>query len=214
MLLNGVNIINGVNTDVGKTFITCKMISQNKTKGKKINAIKPIISGFNPQSPETSDAGRILEALGEEINLKNITRYFLKIPASPNIAAEIEGIFMEYEEIFNFCTENIEKSLNEKGQILIEMSGGLCSPLTQEKTMLDLTADLTNKYKNICKNFLVTSNYLGSISHTISACKIFEFDEIIFNPFPISEHDDLILKTLQNFLTLNKCFSGKIVQNL
>jgi dethiobiotin synthetase len=212
MLLNGVNIINGVNTDVGKTFITCKIISQNKAKGKQINAIKPIISGFNPKSPETSDAGRILEALGGEINLNNVTKYFLKMPASPNIAAEIEGVLLSYEEIFNFCTEKIEKSLNEKGQILIEMSGGLCSPLTSEKTMLDLTLDLTNKYKNLCKNFLVTSNYLGSISHTISACKIFEFDEIIFNPFPTSEHDDLILKTLENFLTLNKCFSGKIVQ--
>ena len=69
-----------------------------------------------------------------------------------------------------------------------------------------------NQYKNLCKNFLVTSNYLGSISHTISACNIFEFDEIIFNPFPTSEYDDLSLKTLENFLTLNKCFSGKIMQ--
>ena len=42
MLLNEVNIINGVNTDVGKTFITCKIISQKKVKGKQINAIKPI----------------------------------------------------------------------------------------------------------------------------------------------------------------------------
>ena len=202
-MLGSINIINGINTDIGKTFVTCKIIIENILKSKKINALKPIISGFNFEEKEVSDAGKILHSMGLEVtkeNLNNITRYFLKNPFSPNIAAEIEKIDVSYSEILKFCIEKTEISISKKQPIIIEMSGGICSPITNEKTMLDLTTDINLYFKGLCKNFLITSNYLGAISHTISACKLFKFDEIIFNPFPKTEQDSMIKKTLETFL--------------
>ena len=90
--------------------------------------------------------------------------------------------------------------MSENLQIIIETAGGLCSPLTDAKTMLDLTQDLTNKYGDLVKNFLISSNYLGGISHTLSACKLFEFDEIIFNKIIKTEFDEAIQTTLEGFL--------------
>lgn len=199
MILQPINIINGTSTNVGKTFVTCYIINEKKLNGKQINAIKPVISGFTFEEAENSDAGQILKALQSKLPLTEITRYFLKEPASINISALLENAELSYKEILNFCTEKIQNSLAKKEPILIEMSGGFCSPITNEKTMLDLTIDINREFKDLCKNFLITSNYLGAISHTISACKIFNFDEIVFNPFPASKHDELILETLRKF---------------
>ena len=103
-------------------------------------------------------------------------------------------------KIFEFCCKKIENSLAEGREIIIETAGGLCSPLTDTKTMLDLTKDLTTKYGKLVKNFLISSNYLGGISHTLSACKLLEFDEIIFNKINKTEFDEEIQATLERFL--------------
>ena len=202
--MSNIFIINGINTNVGKTFISCKKIKQELQNSKKINFLKPIISGFDKNNIQESDTGKALEALNLEINMlnaKKCTKYFLTNPTSPNIAAQIENINIDYNEILNFCLDNIFKSLHNQENLIIEMAGGICSPITNEKTMLDLTKDITNKVKVV--NTLITSNYLGAISHTITACKLFEFDEIIMNIFNKTEFDTQIKQTLENILKRN-----------
>lgn len=202
-LLGKVNIINGINTNVGKTFFCYSSIKSGYENSKKINYIKPVLSGFDIKNPEENDIGLILKVQGLEpslMNIQKLTVYLLQAPTSPNIAAKIEGITLDYNKIFEFCCKGIENSLAEDQGIIIETAGGLCSPLTDAKTMLDLTKDLTSKYGKLVKNFLISSNYLGGISHTLSACKLFEFDEIIFNKITHTEFDEEIQATLEGFL--------------
>ena len=202
-LLGKVNIINGINTNVGKTFFCYSNIKSGYENSKKINYIKPVLSGFDFKNLAENDIGLILKAQGLEPSLQNIqklTVYLLKAPTSPDIAARIEGITLDYNKIFKFCCTEIENSLVEGREIIIETAGGLCSPLTDTKTMLDLTKALTDKYGKLVKNFLISSNYLGGISHTLSACKLFEFDEIIFNKITQTEFDGEIQATLESFL--------------
>lgn len=204
-MLQKINIVNGVNTDVGKTYYCCKIINLNYAKSKRVNYIKPIISGFDYNNINQTDAGLALQSQNITPTLQNIqeiTRYLLKEPLSPNIAAKVEGIKLNYNKILNFCIQNIEASLKQKIPLLIEMAGGICTPITNKKTMLDLTQDLNKLYK--INNILITGNYLGAISHTITANKVFNFDKIIFNSKTKGEGEE-IFKTIKN-LTKRKLF--------
>lgn len=196
-----IQIINGINTDVGKTFVSYNMIKQKIEKGKKINYLKPIISGFDINYIEKSDVGIMLSLLGKKLTIeeaKEMTLYFFKEPTAPNIASILEGIPISYEKILDFCFAKIESALKNEEETLIEMAGGLFSPITESKTMCDLTLDISKKFQ--CKTSLVVSNYLGGISHTLSACKLFEFDEIIWNVISKTKYDDLIKATIEEFL--------------
>ena len=195
-----IQIINGIHTGVGKTFTCCELLKQGISNGKKINYLKPIISGFDFKEIGESDVGKALASLGCELNMQNakkITKIFLKEPTSPNIATVLEGMHFEYKEILDFCIQKIKDYISKEEEVLIEMAGGVCTPITNSKTMLDLTMDLCNLFE--IKTSLVVSNYLGSISHTISACKLFNFDEIIWNVIEKTKYDEQILKTLEGF---------------
>lgn len=204
-MINKIHVVNGVGTDVGKTFVISKLIKQKVLKSnKKVCILKPIISGFDDKAWEKSDSAILLKSAGIKISkqaLSNATLYFLKAPLSPNIASELEGIVISYDAIFDFCKQKIDQALLEEGEIFIEMSGGLFSPITDSKTMFDLTTDIKNAYGNKgCSNILVTSNYIGSISHTIAACMLFDFDEIVFNPIKPSPYDEKIRWTMENLI--------------
>lgn len=198
MKLKKINIISGSSTDVGKTYFTCNIIKKYFLSCKEINFIKPISSGFDYSDLQKTDAGKMLQAYGKSVDIESIYKispFVFKAPTSPNIAMKLENANVLYSDILNFC---IQKA-NDEIPLLIETAGGICTPITHAKTMLDLIIDLKNLFQNDCNNFFITSNYLGSISHTISACKLFEFDNIIFNPITPTEFDIEIINTIESF---------------
>ena len=43
--------ISGAHTDVGKTFAACAILRAARAKGLSVEALKPVVSGFDPQVP-------------------------------------------------------------------------------------------------------------------------------------------------------------------
>ncbi len=166
-------IIYGTSTDVGKTFLTVKYISRLKSRGKKVFAIKPVLSGYTDDG--TSDSALISKALG--LSESEVCKYQFKAPVSPNIAAKFENIELNFASVVNFCKLAIEKykSLNYD-YFIIETAGGAYSPIASDGLCIDLSFAIPKS-----KSVLITSNYLGCISNTISAVKCFNFDVILFN---------------------------------
>lgn len=196
-----INIINGIGTDIGKTFITSRLIEKARSlsPSKNFCILKPVASGVS--NVTESDTATLLKAAGIYINKENLnraTRYFLKSASSINIAAALENIDFRYEEIRDFCFQEINMARKQDKIIFIEMSGGLCSPITDSKTMLDLTLSINDNFTGSCDNILVTTDYLGSISHTILCCKAFTFDKIVWNPRNQDSSD--IKKTIEKFI--------------
>lgn len=199
--MKNINIINAIGTGVGKTFVASNLIKiKNIKSNKKNNILKPVISGF--KFDEENDVKILLDAVQKEYSMQSVrqtSKYLLSLPLSINIAAELEGVEIVYEDLLEFCFSKIDEVIKRDEELYIELAGGALSPITQEKTMLDLTSDITKKYASKCTNILVTSNYLGSISHTISVCRLFEFDTIIFNPIEKTIYDERIKTTMQRF---------------
>ncbi|QGR02915.1 dethiobiotin synthase [Ehrlichia ruminantium] len=158
--------ITSCGTGIGKTFITTALCWNLRKNCRVVHAIKPVISGWNDMEVMDSDTGKILCSLGLDCNIHNINKtspWRLSYAHAPNIAAKLENIELDYNEILAFCYENINQCVD---YLLIEGVGGVMSPITDQKTCLELMQDLNIKV------ILVVGSYLGSISHTLTALKV------------------------------------------
>jgi dethiobiotin synthetase len=154
--------IAGTGTGVGKTFVTAALAWQLRQAGKRVLALKPVISGFDETTPEQSDTGVLLAAQGLEPNPQNVnlvSPWRLKAPLSPDMAAQREGKTIHSHDVKAFCMQDFD----HPDCLLIESAGGIMSPVTKGRTMLDWAETLG--YPAV----LVAGTYLGSISHTLTA---------------------------------------------
>jgi len=173
--------ITATGTGVGKTLVTTSLCHQLHTGGIEVNAIKPVISGFD-WNDEKSDTHQILASLGRDISqsaIDEVSPFRFKAALSPNMAAELEGTEINFEAVVTHC---LEKG-NEKVR-LIEGAGGLMTPINHKKTFLDLATRLEAEI------ILVAGSYLGSISHTLTALQALESKGLKAHGIVISESED------------------------
>jgi dethiobiotin synthetase len=155
--------ITGAGTEVGKTLAACALISQRRSQGRPVAAFKPVLSGYDPEAPQDSDAGRLLAALGEPVTPQNIQRIAplrFDAPLSPPDAARREGVELHLADLVARCRERIAAA---EGLLIIEGAGGVMSPIAQDGLNLDLMAALDLPV------VLAAANYLGAISHGLTA---------------------------------------------
>jgi len=134
--------ITGISTDVGKTIASAVV-----TEALEADYWKPIQAGDLDQS----DSYKIKSYLSNSRTKIHPNSYALNTPASPHLAAEIDGIVIDIQKIIEPKTQN---------HLIIEGAGGLFVPLNQTETIADL---IKPDYKVI----VVSRHYLGSINHTL-----------------------------------------------
>jgi dethiobiotin synthetase len=83
--------------------------------------------------------------------------------SAPNVAARRMGVALDYAELVAFVSTRLA---THEGPALVEGAGGVMSPLTDTHTNLDLAADLRLPV------VLMASNYLGAVSHTLTALEV------------------------------------------
>jgi dethiobiotin synthetase len=155
--------ITATGTDVGKTFVAASLIGYLQQMGRAVQAIKPVVSGFEAEHPETSDSGILLRALGSPVTLEEIERispWRFRAPVSPDLAALREGQRIDVDAVISFCQGAIEQ---RQDILLIEGIGGIMVPLDEQRTVLDVMMALQLPL------ILVAGSYLGTISHTLTA---------------------------------------------
>ena len=155
--------ITATGTDVGKTFVAASLIGHLRQLGHGVEAIKPIVSGFDPSQVASSDPGILLKALGLPITAEGIARispWRFYAPLSPDLAARNEGRRIDVDKVVGFC----QSAVDQRQEImLIEGVGGIMVPLDDQRTILDVMMALRLPL------ILVAGSYLGTISHTLTA---------------------------------------------
>ena len=134
--------ITGIGTDVGKT-ITSAIITQ----ALQADYWKPIQAG----DLDNSDSHKIQRYIANAITIIHSNSYKLNTPASPHLAAAIDGITIDIKNIIEPITNN---------HLVIEGAGGILVPLNNNDCIIDL---IKIDYKII----VVSRHYLGSINHTL-----------------------------------------------
>jgi dethiobiotin synthetase len=131
--------------------------------GRTVEAIKPVVSGFDPARAADSDPGVLLRALGVPVNAEAVERiapWRFRAPLSPDLAAQREGRSINVDAVIDFCQGAVQ---HRRDLLLIEGVGGIMVPLDGERTVLDVMMALRLPV------ILVTGSYLGTISHTLTA---------------------------------------------
>lgn len=138
--------VTGIGTDVGKTIASSII-----TESLQADYWKPIQAG----DLDNSDSHKIERYISNDKTIIHPNSYKLNTPASPHLAAEIDGITIDLAKIAAPETEN---------HLVIEGAGGLFVPLNNQDTIVDLIA---SDYKVV----VVSRHYLGSINHTLLTIK-------------------------------------------
>lgn len=134
--------ITGIGTDVGKT-ITAAIITQ----ALEADYWKPIQAGDIDQS----DSHKIQHYISNQKTIIHPNSYQLNTPASPHLAAELDGVSIVLDQIIEPKTKN---------HLVIEGAGGVLVPLNSTDCVIDF---VRSDYKVI----VVSRHYLGSINHTL-----------------------------------------------
>jgi dethiobiotin synthetase len=175
--------ITGVGTGVGKTLVATILCHQWRRVGRRVTALKPVVSGFVDDDPE-SDPALLLRSLGIapwEESIASISPWRFAAPISPHVAARRENRSVSLAEIARFCRE---KTAGPGSIRLIEGAGGVMSPTSSDGTCLDLIAALAEPV------VLVTGTYLGSISHTLTALTALRGRSAVVRGLVVSESVD------------------------
>lgn len=166
--------ITGIGTDVGKTIAAAIV-----TQALEADYWKPIQAG----DLQDSDSHKIKKYLSNKTVI-HPNSYALNTPASPHLAAELDGITIDVSQISE--PEYVNDNL------VIEGAGGIFVPLNAEDTIVDL---IKPDYKVI----VVSRHYLGSINHTLLTISALQqrniaIAGIVFNGDAMPSSEDIILR--------------------
>jgi len=153
----------GTGTGVGKTYCTVQLVRAARARGVRVDAIKPVISGYDAAAPRGSDTAELVAALGAPLDEAHVARsspWRFREPLSPDMAARREGRRIAFEELVEFCKRSAQGSAE---LTLVEGVGGVMVPLDDAHTVLDWIAALASPV------VLVAGSYLGTLSHTLTA---------------------------------------------
>ena len=155
--------ITATGPDVGKTFVVASLIGHLRQNGRSVEAIMPIVSGYDSAQAAASDPGTLIAALGLPFSPESIERtspWRFRAALSPDLAARLEGRSIDVDAVTDYCKAAIDA---RRDVLLIEGVGGIMVPLDEQRTILDVMMALRLPL------ILVTGSYRGTISHTLTA---------------------------------------------
>ncbi|HEY1046025.1 MAG TPA: dethiobiotin synthase [Bacteroidia bacterium] len=166
-------IIAGIHTGIGKTVVAAVL-----SKVLNANYWKPVQAGVE----DPTDTETILGLLKGEAKIIP-ERYILKMPASPHIAAHVEGIKIQLSDF----------ELPQHDSLIVETAGGIMSPLGDGITNLDLMQ------KFGLPVILVIGDYLGSINHSLLSIELLKSSKLtikglVFSGAAVQSSRDFIVE--------------------
>lgn len=173
--------ITGIGTDVGKTIASAIV-----TQALEADYWKPIQAG----DLDNSDSHKIQRYISNDYHSEHSrssviheNSYKLNTPASPHLAAQLDGIEIDLKKITEPKTKN---------HLVIEGAGGVLVPLNNDDCIIDL---IKIEYKII----VVSRHYLGSINHTLLTIEALKnrnliVSGIIFSGDENKSSEEIILK--------------------
>jgi dethiobiotin synthetase len=146
----------GTGTGVGKTHVSCALLSTLVRDGVKCVGLKPVESGYRQDADH--DAGRLAAAGSRE---PAAPLYQFAEPVSPHLAARRAGVELSTGAIADWVTQQWNRGGYQV--VVVETAGGLLSPLGVGVSNMDAVAALRPD-----KVLVVGSDRLG-VLHNVAA---------------------------------------------
>lgn len=175
--------ITGIDTDIGKTFVTKGLALSSEFQGLKTGVFKPLQSGaiITPNGRFAPDLEAV-KKYSQTINTK--CSYLLEGEVSPALAARMAGVRIDIGKI----KSDFNEFSRENDITFVEGAGGILAPATEDMLCADLIKELNIPI------IIVTVPFLGRLNHTLLTvhyAKInnIEIKGIIVNKIPYNTKD-------------------------
>jgi dethiobiotin synthetase len=145
-------VVTGVGTGIGKTHLAVALVHALAKRDVKVAGYKPIESGIEPGV--VGDADRLLAA--SRIKVEPAPLFGFRTPVSPHLAAELEERPIDPMVI----RDAVERARESADVTVVELAGGLFSPLSRTADNADLLAHLASDL-----TLLVAEDCLGVLHH-------------------------------------------------
>jgi dethiobiotin synthetase len=147
--------VTGTDTDVGKTQVTAGLALALR-EYCSVGLWKPVQSGVELGSAY-SDSYRLWAGSGADGAESDLVEGTFAWPLAPWMAARRVGREISYEQLVQIG----ERRMGEHDVLLVEGAGGVAVPLTAERMVIDLMADLQ------LPAVVVARTGLGTVNHTL-----------------------------------------------
>lgn len=174
-------LVTGTDTGVGKTWICRLLLSRLGAEGHRVGAYKPVCSGAeitvdgrmfwqdvetllaacsSSRSAATSSPRVAAGSSADLVDMVCPQRF--RAPVAPPVAARMENRSVDSE----LLAQGIHSWDSRADVVIVEGAGGLMCPLSDDRTVADLAADLN------CPLVIVAANRLGVINHTLLTVQV------------------------------------------
>ena len=161
--------VTGTGTDVGKTVVAAGIASLCVDAGMSTLVVKPVQTGVAEYDVDVDVVGRLVPKLKRHPH-KTLTLLSFRYPASPHLAAELEGGEIDV----NSLSEELI-SLRNGGDfdaLIVEGAGGIMVPLTRSTSTLAFIEELDMPV------IVVADAGLGTLNHTLLTVKVAQASNI------------------------------------
>lgn len=151
--------ITGTDTGIGKTWVSCALITALQRRGFTVIGMKPVASGcqWTPQGLRNDDALRLQGVSSLSLPYETINPYAFEPPIAPHIAAREAGIEINFARIRDQARELVRQA----DYLLIEGVGGWRVPLGREGDVARLASTLGLPV------IMVVGMRLGCLNHAL-----------------------------------------------
>ena len=157
-MVNNTLFVTGTDTSVGKTYFCARLLEFLKMQGIKAGYQKWVATGVEGDLPEDLERCLAAAAVSPTPELvAQLVPYRFRFPASPHLAAEMEGSMVETDVLL----ENYRIVAARHDLLLVEGVGGLMVPLRRDLLLVDLLARLQPR------TLIVARSGLGTLNHTL-----------------------------------------------
>jgi dethiobiotin synthetase len=127
-------VVTGTGTEIGKTHIAAALV-RHAAVGRRVAGVKPVESGVSRGSPTDADA---LAAASTFHVKQSAAPYRFADPVSPHLAARRAGVTIDPARLRAL----IDEAATQVDLLVVELPGGLFSPLADGYLNADLARDL------------------------------------------------------------------------
>jgi len=188
--------ITGTDTDVGKTYVACKLIRDYIAQGYKAVGMKPVAAGCEFVNGEwiNEDVLKLIQASNVVAPRELVNPYCFNEPIAPHIAAEKTGVKIEIEVI----KQAFDALVTMADIVVIEGAGGFLVPINNRQSMADLAVALNIPI------ILVVGMKLGCINHALLTVEAIKVRQLALHGWIANEIDRKMLALDENMTSLSQ----------
>lgn len=151
--------VTGTDTEVGKTFVSVRLMHALRRAGRQVLAMKPVAAGCDetPEGLHNEDVEALRNAASFPVPRADMNPYCFLPAVSPHLAAREAGVNID----FDVLRRSLAGLEFQADMVLVEGAGGWLAPVSDKAGMADLAAALELPV------VLVVGLRLGCLNHAL-----------------------------------------------